>query len=319
MQTNDGNLHIHLPGCVSMTKEELENLSNSTFLREGNKLMVIVKVLYWFLGIFGILYLVICLFFYLYQERLIFYPTKLPQDYRFRFRQPFREIFIAAADGKQLHGILFKADSSQGLVFFLHGNACALDSWGEIAGTYTCLQYDVFMLDYRGFGKSEGHILSEEQFYNDVQQAYRFISPGYEVQTIVIVGFSIGTAAAARLAALHQPGRLILQAPYYSLTDLMQNISPAIYVILPPFVFKYSFKTYAFLEKSKAPITIFHGDRDQVIYVGSAEKLKKHLKPTDQVVILPVQGHNGFHENADYFYALKKLLRPVNGGLDTGR
>jgi pimeloyl-ACP methyl ester carboxylesterase len=203
------------------------------------------------------------------------------------------------------------------LVFFLHGNAGALDSWGEIATTYTDLQYDVFMLDYRGFGKSEGSIINEHQFYQDVQKVYEYISPQYDEQNIVIIGFSIGSAAAAILAAVNQPGRLILQAPYYSLTDLMQNISPAIYAILPPFVFKYSFKTYAFLEKSQAPVTIFHGDRDQVIYVGSAEKLKKYLKPTDQIVILPGQGHNGFHENADYIYALRRLLRPISGSSGT--
>jgi pimeloyl-ACP methyl ester carboxylesterase len=279
--------------------------------------MVMIKVFYWLLVIFGVLYLVICLFFYLYQEKLIFYPAKLPRNYQFRFRQAFREYFIPADDGKQLHGILFKADSSKGLVFFLHGNAGALNSWGEIATTYTDLQYDVFMLDYRGFGKSEGGIQNEDQFYSDVQHAYDYISPGYNEQDIVIIGFSIGSAAAARLASVNQPGRLILQAPYYSLTDLMQNISPAIYAILPPFVFKYAFKSYEFLEKTQAPVSIFHGNRDEVIYVGSAEKLKKHLKPIDQVVIIPGLGHNGFHENADYTNAIRRLLRPMSGSSGT--
>src|SRR5687767_1545632 len=91
-----------------------------------------------------ILYIVICLFLYFFQEKFIFFPTKLNKDFKFFFDQPFEELSIKASDGKLLNGLLFPSDSSKGLVFYLHGNAGALDSWGEVAKTYTALSNDVF-------------------------------------------------------------------------------------------------------------------------------------------------------------------------------
>jgi uncharacterized protein len=98
-------------------------------------------------------YLLICVVLYFFQEKLLFFPLKLAEDYRFTFDQPFDELFIPANDGKRLNGLLFMVNHARGLVFYLHGNAGALDSWGEVASTYTALGYDVFLLDYRGYGK----------------------------------------------------------------------------------------------------------------------------------------------------------------------
>ena len=110
---------------------------------------------------------------------MIFHPSALPQDYKFSFEGSYQEVKIPTFDDKKLHGLLFKADSSKGLVFYLHGNAGALDTWGDIANVYTSLNYDIFILDYRGFGKSEGSIYSEAQFYNDVQAAYDLMKKNY--------------------------------------------------------------------------------------------------------------------------------------------
>jgi pimeloyl-ACP methyl ester carboxylesterase len=241
------------------------------------------------------------------QERLIFFPEKLPKNYEFRFDQEFEEIYIPAKDGAQLHGLLFKTAAPKGLVFYLHGNAGSVDSWGWIAKTYTDLNYDIFVLDYRGYGKSEGKISSEKQFYEDVQAAYDQLKKRYDEDQIVIAGYSIGTGAAAMLASANQPKLLVLQAPYYSLGDLMQNLYP----IIPTFLLKYKFDTFLFVEKTKAPIALFHGDLDEIIYHGSSEKLEKHLKPTDKVIVLKGQGHNGMNENPAYQQALAKVLASV--------
>jgi pimeloyl-ACP methyl ester carboxylesterase len=241
------------------------------------------------------------------QESLIFFPQKLPVDYQFRFDQEFEEIYIPTKDGAMLHGLLFKAAAPKGLIFYLHGNAGSVDSWGWIAKTYTDLNYDIFVLDYRGYGKSEGRISSETQFYEDVQAAYDQMKKRYTEDRMVVAGYSIGTGAAAMLASANQPKLLVLQAPYYSLCDLMQNLYP----IIPTFLLKYKFDTYRFVEKTKAPVVLFHGDLDEIIYHGSSEKLKAHLKPTDKVIVLKGQGHNGMNENPNYQQALAKVLASV--------
>jgi uncharacterized protein len=250
------------------------------------------------------IYVVICGLLYFFQEKLIFHPEKLNAKYKFTFDQKFEEINIKTFDKSQLNGILFKADSSKGLIFYLHGNGGSLRNWGAIAGFYTNLNYDVFMLDYRGYGKSEGKISSQDQIFQDIQDAYNEMKKKYQENKIVILGYSIGTGLAAKAASENNPKLLILQAPYYSLTDMMTHKFP----IIPTFILKYTFETYKYVARCKAPIVIFHGDQDEVIYYNSSIKLKKNLKITDTLITLDGQGHNGMTENNDYRGQMKKLL-----------
>ncbi|WP_276497139.1 alpha/beta hydrolase [Pontibacter litorisediminis] len=245
---------------------------------------------------------------FLQQESFIFFPEKLPQGHQFDFGLEHEEVFISAKDGVQLHGLLFKANAPKGLVFYLHGNAGCVASWGSIAPTYTRLGYDIFMLDYRGYGKSGGQISNERQFYEDVQAAYDHLKAKYQESTIVVAGYSIGSAAAAMLAAHNSPRLLLLQAPYYSLSDLVRTLYP----FLPVFMLKYKFETFRFVEGTMTPIVLFHGDQDEIIYHGSSKKLKAHLKPTDKIIILKGQRHNGMNENPDFQRELAKVLTKTN-------
>src|SRR5688572_7214737 len=86
------------------------------------------------------IYILICGLMYFFQEKLIFFPDKLQKDYKFNFTEKFEEIYITTADQKVLHGLLFKADSPKGLIFYLHGNGGAVDRWGDVAETYTRLR-----------------------------------------------------------------------------------------------------------------------------------------------------------------------------------
>lgn len=250
------------------------------------------------------IYFIVCVGLYFFQEKLIFFPRQLSEDFRFSFEAPFQEIRIPVEDSDSLSGLWFQQAASKGLVFYLHGNAGALDGWGQIAPTYLKLGYDIFLLDYRGFGKSTGNISSETQFYEDVQEAYNWAKTKYPEQKITIIGYSIGTGSAAYLAANNQPKQLILKAPYYSLVDMMQEH----YAIIPTFLLKYRFETYTYLPQIEAPITIFHGDKDGLIPLNASIRLKEFLKPNDQVFVLSRAGHNGLNSNSDYLKTLVTLL-----------
>lgn len=254
--------------------------------------------------IVGALYIVVCVLLYFIQEKLIFYPQVLDKDYQFGFAQPFEELTIPTSDKSRLHGLLFKTDHSKGLIFYLHGNGGALDSWGEVARTYTALNYDVFLLDYRGYGKSNGVIYSQQQFFDDVQTAYDSLKTRYAEDRIVVLGYSIGTGAATKLASTNNPKLLILQAPYYSLTDMMRHTYP----IIPPFILKYKFETNNYIKACRMPVVIFHGDRDEVIYYGSSLRLKTLFKKEDTLITLQGQIHNGITDNLDYKRELQRIL-----------
>jgi uncharacterized protein len=254
--------------------------------------------------VIGILYITICILLYFFQEKLIFFPEKTAKDYKFQFKEPFQEWFFETEDNKLLNGILFKSDSSKGLIFYLHGNAGSLKNWGEIAKTYASLNYDLFMLDYRGYGKSEGAIVSEKQFYNDIQLVYDTLKKKYAENKIIILGYSIGTGPATKLASTNNAKLLILQAPYYSLTDMMHHNYP----FVPKFILKYKFETNKFIKECKMPVVIFHGNNDEVIYYNSSVKLKALFKRTDKLITLNGQGHNNMSENPEYQIEIQKIL-----------
>lgn len=261
-------------------------------------------MLLFFLKTLLILYILICALLFFIQEKLIFFPEKLPPDFAFKFNGNFKEVSIKTQDNVLLNAILFKAKNSKGVIFYLHGNAGSINSWGEVAEIYTALNYDVLMLDYRGYGKSDGKIQGERQFYQDVQTAYDKLKTLYDESQIIVLGYSIGTGPAAKVASANKPKMLILQAPYFSLPDLMKHLYP----IIPTFILKYKFETHKFISKCALPIVIFHGEQDEIIYYGSSVKLKALMKETDTLIALKNLGHNGMSSHPQYLIELQKIL-----------
>lgn len=250
------------------------------------------------------LYVIICSILYFSQERLIFLPHKLEKDHKFNFQQDFEELNIRMTDGKFLNGLLFKANNTKGLIFYLHGNAGSLNSWGNVAKTYTNMGYDTFILDYRGYGKSEGEIKNQQQLFKDNQVVYNELKKNYSEENIIILGYSIGTGLAAKLASENKPKHLILQAPYYSLTDIMHQR----FSFIPTFVLKYKFETNVYIKNCNMPITIFHGNQDNVIYYDASLKLKAEFKNKIHLITLDKHGHNGITNNIQYIKKIKNLL-----------
>jgi alpha-beta hydrolase superfamily lysophospholipase len=238
------------------------------------------------------------------QEKLIFFPDKYAKDHVYSFTPKFKEYTFKVDRKVNLNGVLFESDSSKGLVFYLHGNGGSIDSWGSIADIYLKNNYDFFLLDFRAYGKSEGKIRNERTIHKDIQLVYDSLKTMYPENKIILIGYSLGTGLAAKLAVNNNPKALILKAPYYNLKDLTHSY----YKHLPTCILRYHFKTNEFIPVIKCPITIFHGDVDETIYVGSAYKLQALFKAEDRLIILKNQKHNGMNSNPDYIRELKEIL-----------
>lgn len=159
-----------------------------------------MKVVLIVVGVVVALYVLLCRVLYFKQEKLLFAPTHLPAGYHFYFPGQFEERWTTAAASTRLHGLLFKTPSSEGLIFYLHGNGGALDSWGGAAATYTALHCDVFLLDYRGCSKSGGIISNQAQMLADVDTVHQQLRLQYPESRTVILDYSLGTGPATWLA-----------------------------------------------------------------------------------------------------------------------
>lgn len=241
---------------------------------------------------------------YLFQEHLIFYPEKLSEKYKFKFGVEFEEVNYETADGEIINTLFFKVKKSKGVIYYHHGNSGNLETWGQRAIDFTTEGFDVFMYDYRGFGKSTGKIVNEKMLYNDALMLYKKLLYNYKEREIVIYGISLGTGIASKLASNNNPAKLLLETPYYNFYDVAKFHYP----YLPnSILLHYKFKTDKLLPKLDIPIYLFHGTEDETVPYSSSERL---VKLSQNITLFTIRdgSHNDLNTFHDYHEYLKRAL-----------
>lgn len=242
------------------------------------------------------------------QERLIFPATVLPADFQFRYDLRFEELRIPVA-GASLDALHFTQPQSRGLVFFLHGNAGNLSTWTTGVDFYRKINYDLFIFDYRGYGKSTGRIKSEAQLHADVRAAWDAIAPHYPDKPIVIYGRSLGTGLATYLAREVDPHLLIFVSPYSSLAAAARQHYP----LAPEWLLKYPLRSDNAIGDVRSPIMLIHGAEDDVIPPAQSVRLKALARVPAELVIVQGAGHNDIHTSPAYLDALSRRLTELSG------
>lgn len=242
---------------------------------------------------------------YFMQEKLLFFPSVLEQDYQYKFNYNFEELNFETDDGAILNAIHFKIENPKGVILYFHGNAGDLSRWGIIAEFFVEKGYDILVMDYRTYGKSKGK-LSEPVFYTDAQLFYDYVLKRYEEGEITVYGRSLGTGIATYIASKNKPKQLILETPYYSIANVGKQRFPFLPVET---LLKYKFPTYKFIKGVTCPITIFHGTEDQVVPYDNSVKLSKE-NPEGNMALVTIAGanHNNIIDFDKYHRAIEDIL-----------
>lgn len=241
-----------------------------------------------------VVYAIACIAFFNFQERFLFYPTPLEADYSYQFEVPYEEITLNTPDGASLNMVQLKADSAKSAIFYIHGNAGNNQSWGDVMGPITYFGQDVFIYDFRSFGKSSGD-LSEESLFADALLAYDAVAERFPENKIIIYGRSMGTSLAAYVASQRQEQMLVLESPFYELYDATKTFVPG---FPPRFLMRYEMPTYDHLANAGSPTVIFHGTDDDVVPFSSGVALYNTVKDKN-VRMVPIKG--GRHNDLDTF------------------
>ena len=266
-----------------------------TILRNSFRLRVHMKKKLLKIGVALVIILAIaCIAFYNFQERFLFAPSPLSADYTYRFEVPFEEFTISTTDDATLNVVRLKADSARGAILYFHGNTGNNQSWGDVIAPLTYYGYDVYVWDYRSFGKSTG-TLSEEALYADALAVFKQVSEKIPAQDIVLYGRSMGCPLAAKVAGTHATRQVLLESPFYELFDAASNVIPG----LPPrFLMRYKLATHADLQKAVSPIVIFHGSEDELVPFESGVRLYRAVEDKGARIVA-IKG--GGHNNLDTF------------------
>ncbi|WP_299891936.1 alpha/beta hydrolase [uncultured Lacinutrix sp.] len=267
-------------------------------LPKKRKLKKVVSIIF-------VLYIINGLALYLFQESLLFRPSVLAQDYKYAFSHPFEELFLKTEDGETINAIHFKKENPKGVVIHFHGNRGNIDEWGQKSKLFLDRGYDVFVMDYRSYGKSTG-VITETSFYSDALLCYNYVKSIYSENKITVYGRSLGTGFATYVASKNKPKQLVLESPYYEIADPAQHRI----IIYPAKLFlNFELPTYKYIKNVISPITIIHGTDDYIIPYESAKKLY-NIIPKDLKTFITIKDakHSDLFKFDSYVKAIDALL-----------
>jgi len=243
---------------------------------------------------------------YYLQDYILFHPEKMTKDHVYNFDLPHKEINIPFNDSSNINIVQFTtAKTAKGVVLYFHGNRKNIAWYAAYAPNFTKNGYEVWMIDYPGYGKSTGG-LTEQRLYDYAEQLYRLAASRFAKDSIVLYGKSMGSGIAAYIASRKNCKALILETPYYSITSLAAHYFP-VYPVGR--MIHYKIPSFEYLQRVIVPVTIFHGTADGVIPYSNAEKLRPFLKPGDTFITITGGSHNDLNNFPLFHQKLDSLLR----------
>jgi len=263
----------------------------------------VLNLVFHTLWVAALIYAGACVLYFLIQEKFIFVPTLPGEPFEIKLASSTEEFMIETPHGGHIHTLLIKNPESRGLVFYLHGNTGSLKRWQFMAEEVSSHGYDVFVMDYRGYGKSTGK-RTEAIMHRDVEYCYDWILDRQKPNKVVVYGRSLGTGFATRLASRRKADLLVLETPYFNLIDVAKYYLPFLPV---RWLLRYSLRSDLYLKNVDCPTHIFHGTKDRVVPYSSALKLFRSVPESKLLTMTVVPG--GKHSNLNRFPLFRERLR----------
>ena len=185
----------------------------------------------------------------------------------------FEDIDIKSSDGVRINGWFFPAvrgGGSLGTILFCHGNAGNISDRLEKISLFHEMGLNVFIFDYRGYGRSEG-TPTEQGMYRDVLAAYDYLLSRQDVDSrnIIAYGSSLGGAAAIDLATKRGLSHLIIDSSFTSAADMAKRIFPWI----PSFAIRTKLDSLTKIKNVTIPKLFIHSVEDELVPFELGQKL----------------------------------------------
>lgn len=262
-----------------------------------------------------------------FESRFIYFPSKYPEG-DWRAREPRAEegrvgarcedVWLAAEDGVRLHG-WFCAPHAAGrggalepvatdrAVLFFHGNAGNISHRRDIVESLAALPANVFVIDYRGYGRSEGSP-SEQGLYRDARAAWEHLTRarGFAAGRVVVFGESLGGAVAVDLAAQVQPCALVLQSTFTSIADMAAEVMP----FVPRFLIRTKMNSLEKMARVRSPVLVVHSPADEIVPYKLGRRLYEAAPEPKRFHEIENAPHNLAHDigGAAYYEAVRQFV-----------
>lgn len=303
--------------------------------------------------VLAVAYSAACVFLFVAQGKFIFFPARAiettPDDFQLKYQDVWLPIPSKTGAVESVHGWWIPASGTPpkawggarkgewllatpqsdrravapvpalnkgglgGVVLYLHGNGSNVGANVEHANRFHRLGLSVFVIDYRGYGKSQGDFPSESQVYEDAQLAWDYLvkQRGVNPNQIYIYGHSLGGAIAIDLAVRHpEAARLIVEGSFTS-TRAMVDFQKGLFWLFPiDWLLTQRFDSLSKVDRLQMPVLFIHGTADNVVPVEMSKKLFDAAPEPKQLYIVPDGGHNNVAQigGAEYLQIVSQFL-----------
>ncbi len=209
------------------------------------------------------------------------------------------DVNFETADGLSLHGWYVYAHKPRGTVLFLHGNAGNISHRLDSIAIFHELGLDTFIIDYRGYGQSEGKP-SEEGTYRDAEAAWQYLvtQRGEDPARIIIFGRSIGGGVGAWLATRHKAAALIIESSFTSAVEMVAHLYPFMPVRL---ISRLRYPVADYVARVECPVLIVHSRDDEIIPFAMGRALYEAAPAPKAFIELAGDHNNGFLLSRDRY------------------
>lgn len=229
---------------------------------------------------------------YFQQKYMIFYPMSELYQTPAQWGLDYEDVYFKTTDAVPLHGWYIPDPQTEYVLLFFHGNAGNISHRRDSIEIFHRLGLSVFIIDYRGYGNSEGSP-DEQGLYKDAAAAWRYLTVerGYHPKQVLIFGRSLGGAVAAKLASEVEARGLILESTLSSAREFARD---AFKILSRLVVMRYDFNTIAYLRAVNYPVLVLHSPDDEIMPFHLGEKVFEKANQPKHFVRMRGDHNSGF-------------------------
>ena len=255
-----------------------------------------------------LLFLGLMLLLFVFQEKMVFFPGKRIGDTPEDVGLHYEDVYLVTNDNIKIHGWYIPHPDAKATLLFFHGNAGNISHRIESISIFYDIGLSVFIIDYRGYGKSDGRP-SEHGTYRDAMAAWDHLVHERHLRPdeIIIFGRSLGGAVAASLAAKVTPAAVILEATFTSIKELGQYHYPYLPV---SWISRIHYPADRHVASFNCPVLIIHSHQDEVVPVRFGQRLFNHAREPKMFLSISGDHNSGFLLSKDvYVKGIKQFFQ----------
>ncbi|MDH6098122.1 alpha/beta hydrolase [Anabaenopsis sp. FSS-46] len=270
-----------------------------------------------------IAYFAICLFLFVRQQRLIFFPSAVIERTPEIFNLPYEDVWlpVKVRNGKTelIHGWWIPSpEPNPNVLLYLHGNAINVGANVGHARRFNQLGFSVLLIDYRGYGLSGGDFPAEQRVYEDASIAWNYLVNEKQIlpSKIFIYGHSLGGAIAIDLG-LKQPqaGGLIVESSFTSIRDMV-DYRNLFWMFPVNLILTQRFESINKVPQLKIPVLFIHGMADTSVPSFMSQKLYHAAPEPKKLLLVPSAEHDNtaIVAGEEYLQWVMSFVQGAKGG-----